>query len=167
MARFKGGTLDVLVSTPVVEVGIDVPNATVMMVDGAERFGLAQLHQYRGRVGRGEHPSFCIAVSDSHSPEVRQRLETLERTRDGFELAEEDLRLRGPGEFFGTRQSGVLDLKMARLSDVPLLELAREEAMGLFREDPMLEAAEHTLLREAVARFWAGAQEAPAQATEA
>jgi ATP-dependent DNA helicase RecG len=168
MDRFREGVLDILVSTAVVEVGIDVPNATVMMVEGADRFGLAQLHQYRGRVGRGPHPSSCLLLSDSPSPEAQQRLELVEKTQSGFELAEADLRLRGPGEFFGTRQSGALDLKMARLSDVGLLELARQEAMELFRQDPSLEAAGHAPLREAVARFWAGAEEAaPRPATEA
>ena len=154
MHRFRAGELDVLVSTPVVEVGIDIPNATVMMVEEADRFGLAQLHQFRGRVGRGEHPSYCILLSEAPSPEASERLQLVERTHDGFALAEEDLRLRGPGEFFGTRQSGVPDLRMARLSDLPLLELAREEATMLFREDPGLERPEHARLGEEVARAW-------------
>jgi len=154
MRRFRGGRLDILVSTPVVEVGIDVPNATVMLVEGADRFGLAQLHQFRGRVGRGEEQSYCLLLAENPSNEARQRLSLLERTQDGFDLAEEDLRLRGPGAFFGTRQSGLPDLKMARLSDTALLELAREEALKLFAADPWLEREEHHTLAEEVARLW-------------
>ena len=161
MTSFRDGDVDILVSTAVVEVGIDVPNATVMMVDGAERFGMSQLHQYRGRVGRGEHQSYCILLSDSRGVEARQRLEIVERTRDGFELAEEDLKLRGPGEFFGTRQSGVLDVKMAQLSDTRLLEQAREEASRLFENDADLQAPEHAALKAEMARFWRDAEEAP------
>jgi ATP-dependent DNA helicase RecG len=142
------------VATPVVEVGIDVPNATVMLIDGADRFGLAQLHQFRGRVGRGDQQSYCILVAQSPSPEGRERLSLLERTQDGFLLAEEDLSLRGPGEFFGIRQSGLPDLRMAKLSDMRLLELARSEAIRLFKEDPELSRPEHQLLAEEVARLW-------------
>jgi ATP-dependent DNA helicase RecG len=142
----------------VVEVGIDVPNATVMLVEGADRFGLAQLHQFRGRVGRGQHQSYCLLLAENPSLEARERLGIIERTQDGFALAEEDLRLRGPGEFFGTRQSGLPDLKMARLSDVELLELARSEAMCLFESDPGLEKLEHKLLAEEVARLWQGGE---------
>jgi ATP-dependent DNA helicase RecG len=143
-----------LVSTPVVEVGIDVPNATVMLVEGADRFGLSQLHQFRGRVGRGEHQSYCFLLAQIPSAEGRERLALLERTQDGFALAEEDLRMRGPGEFFGTRQSGLPDLRMARLSDVELLELARKEAILLFEQDPGLEHAQHGLLAQEVAHLW-------------
>ena len=164
MRRFQSGDLDVLVSTAVVEVGIDVPNATVMMIESAERFGLAQLHQFRGRVGRGEHQSYCMLISDSHSEEARERLRTMEEVHDGFRLAEEDLRLRGPGEFFGTRQSGLPDLRMARLSDTALLELARDQATEVFDEDPKLEATEHQALAEAVARSWAHRELAPGEA---
>jgi ATP-dependent DNA helicase RecG len=154
MRGFGEGTYDVLVSTAVVEVGIDVPNATVMLVDGADRFGLAQLHQFRGRVGRGKHESFCILVSESPSPEASERLGILERVYDGFELAEEDLRLRGAGEFFGTRQSGLPDLRMARISDAPLLEEARREAVSIFQDDPGLEAPEWRPLAAALERAW-------------
>ncbi len=154
MRRFREGELDILVATPVVEVGIDVPNATVMLIEGADRFGLAQLHQFRGRVGRGEQQSYCILVAESPSLEGRERLRTLEHTQDGFALAEEDLRLRGPGEFFGTRQSGLPDLKMAKLSDMRLLELARSEAIRLFKKDPGLSRPEHQLLKREVARLW-------------
>ena len=154
MRRFRERELDILVATPVVEVGIDVPNATVMLIEGADRFGLAQLHQFRGRVGRGEQQSYCILVADSPSQEGRERLSLLERTQDGFDLAEEDLRLRGPGEFFGTRQSGLPDLKMAKISDIELLEITRREAIRQFNEDPTLARPEHQLLKEEVARLW-------------
>jgi ATP-dependent DNA helicase RecG len=157
MRRFRQGKLDILVATPVVEVGIDVPNATVMLVEGAERFGLAQLHQFRGRVGRGEKPGYCLLLSESPSAEAQERLRTIERVRDGFLLAEEDLRLRGPGEFFGTRQSGLPDLRMARLSDLPLVEMAREKARALFSHHPALEP--YPLLQEELARRWKGAAE--------
>ncbi|HEX76860.1 MAG TPA: ATP-dependent DNA helicase RecG [Dehalococcoidia bacterium] len=154
MHRFRGGELDILVSTPVVEVGIDVPRATVMLVEGADRFGLSQLHQFRGRVGRGQERSYCLLVAETPSEEARQRLAFMQEIYDGFALAEKDLEMRGPGEFFGTRQSGLPDLRMARLSDVPLLELAREEALRLFEEDPTLELPQHRLLAQELTRLW-------------
>lgn len=156
MAQFRAGELDILVSTSVVEVGIDVPNATVMVVEGAERFGLAQLHQFRGRVGRGEHQSYCLLLAESPSANAQARLDVLEETQDGFRLAEEDLKLRGPGEFFGTRQSGLPDLKAAKLSDVEILETARAEALEIYRRDPDLSDPEHALLRKHVNDFWQG-----------
>jgi ATP-dependent DNA helicase RecG len=154
MRAFRDGELDILVSTAVVEVGIDVPNATVMMVEGADRFGLAQLHQFRGRVGRGEHQSYCLLLSENPSEEVQERLGLMETIHDGFRLAEEDLRLRGPGEYFGTRQTGMPDLKVARLSDIDIIEKARGEAARLLEADADLSAPEHALLRRQVERLW-------------
>ena len=153
MRGFRDGQLDILVSTAVVEVGIDVGNATVMMIEGADRFGLAQLHQFRGRVGRGEHKSYCLLLSDTPSEVARERLSALEQIHDGFQLAEVDLELRGPGDFFGTRQSGLPNLRMAQLSDRQLLSLAREEASRLMEQDPELAAPEHSQLAAQVARF--------------
>lgn len=154
MARFREGEYHVLVSTPVVEVGIDVPNATVMLVEGADRFGLAQLHQFRGRVGRGEHQSYCLLLAESPSFEGEQRLRVIETTNDGFLLAEEDLKMRGPGEFFGTRQSGLPDLKVAKIGDARVLEQARQAAQDLFERDPALAQPEHLALAERVQQFW-------------
>jgi len=154
MHRFRAGELDILVSTPVVEVGIDVPNATVMLVESADHFGLSQLHQFRGRVGRGSEQSYCMLLAENPSEIGRERLDIIEKTQDGFQLAEEDLRLRGPGEFFGTRQSGLPDLRMAKLSDVALLELARNEAIRLFEKDPSLKKPEHQPLAKELARVW-------------
>ena len=156
MRDFRDHRLDILVSTAVVEVGVDIPNATVMMVEGADRFGLAQLHQLRGRVGRSDIQSYCLLLSDSPSAEARERLQIVEKTQDGFALAEADLRLRGPGEFFGTRQSGLPDLKVAQLSDVPLIELARTEASRLLEGDADLVRPEHAPLKEEVARSGSG-----------
>jgi ATP-dependent DNA helicase RecG len=154
MAQFVQGELDILVSTAVVEVGIDVPNATVMLVEGANRFGLAQLHQFRGRVGRGEHASYCLLVSDSGSVLSGERLQAIESTQDGFKLAEVDLELRGPGEFFGTRQSGLPDLRMAKVTDMRLLEVARKEAKRLFEANPKLDHPKLRLLVQEVDKFW-------------
>jgi len=154
MEKFRTGELDILVSTTVIEVGIDIPNATIMLVESAERFGLSQLHQLRGRVGRGTAQSYCMLLAGNPTDVGRQRLDIIEKTQDGFELAEADLKLRGPGEFFGTRQSGMPDLRMARISDVALLELARNEAVRLFEIDPGLTRQEHRLLAAEVARVW-------------
>jgi ATP-dependent DNA helicase RecG len=150
MRAFGNHQFDILVATAVVEVGIDVPNATTIMIDGAERFGLAQLHQFRGRVGRGQHQSYCILVSDLENDITTQRLEAMEAIHDGFELAEIDLKLRGPGEFFGRRQSGTPDLKVAQLTDTRLLHTARQEAQKILTEDPQLQRPEHALLRKKV-----------------
>ena len=154
MHDFKDGKLDILVSTSVVEVGIDVSNATVMLVEAADRFGLAQLHQFRGRVGRGEHQSYCMLLSENPSEYGQERLKAIEEINDGFALAEKDLELRGPGEFFGTRQSGLPDLKMAKLSDTRLLETARREAKAIFQKDPGLINPEHRLLALEYRKIW-------------
>jgi ATP-dependent DNA helicase RecG len=154
MDAFRDHAIDILVATSVVEVGIDVPNATVMLIEGADRFGLAQLHQFRGRVGRGEHQSYCLLLADKSGATSDERLRVIESTQDGFRLAEEDLKLRGPGEFFGTRQSGLPDLKVARLSDVQILEEARQIAQEIFARDPELNQPEHQLLAQRVQAFW-------------
>ena len=153
MRQFRDGGLDILVSTPVVEVGIDVANATVMMIDGADRFGLAQLHQFRGRVGRGEHKSYCMLLSDGASETAKERLSALARIHNGFQLAEVDLELRGPGDFFGTRQSGLPSLRMAHITDRELLELARNEAAMLMEKDPELKLPCNASIAAQVARF--------------
>ncbi len=159
MESFRAGKLDILVSTPVIEVGIDIPNASVMLIESADRFGLSQLHQFRGRVGRGQEQSYCMLLTENPSEVARQRLDIIEKTQDGFKLAEEDLKMRGPGEFFGTRQSGLPDLRMAKISDVALLEKARNEAVKLFNADPRLEMKENRQLGREMARVWAGAAE--------
>jgi ATP-dependent DNA helicase RecG len=157
MAKFRSGEIQVLVATTVIEVGVDVPAATVMVVEGAERFGLAQLHQLRGRVGRGDRPSFCLLIGDPGSEEARMRLQAMERTQDGFEIAEEDLRLRGPGELLGVRQHGLPDFKVASLvRDLPLLEEARSLAASLVSRDPGLELPEHRLLRQTLLERYRG-----------
>ncbi len=153
MDRFRDGDLDILVSTPVVEVGVDIPNATVMMVEAAERFGLSALHQLRGRVGRGEAQGYCILMAGEVNDNARERLEAMEQETDGFRLAEADLRLRGPGELAGTRQSGLPDLRLADLHDVGLVTATRDEANAILARDPKLELEEHRLLADAVERL--------------
>lgn len=151
MKAFREGKIDLLVSTPVIEVGIDVANATVMVIEDADRFGLAQLHQLRGRVGRGEKQSYCILIATPRSEEGKRRLQIMTETNDGFRIAEEDLAIRGPGEFFGTRQHGLPDLKLANiLKDVKILEEAREDAMELVANDPHLRKPEHRLLAKEI-----------------
>jgi ATP-dependent DNA helicase RecG len=154
MRDFHSGETDILVATSVIEVGIDVPNSTIMIIEGADRFGLAQLHQFRGRVGRGEHQSYCLLLADEVSAEAEKRLSALEQTNDGFLLAEKDLELRGPGEFLGRRQSGLPELVLASLMDMEMLELAREEAQNLIQRDPDLKEAHHHTLRQQMDRFW-------------
>ncbi len=158
MMAFKKREIDILVSTTVVEVGIDIPNASVMMIEHAERFGLAQLHQLRGRVGRGRFTSFCyLAVSGRMTPEARRRLAVMEETTDGFRIAEEDLAIRGPGEFFGKRQSGMPDLKVGNiLRDARILEAARSEAFERVKMDPQLQAPENKGLVSALQTRYAG-----------
>jgi ATP-dependent DNA helicase RecG len=158
MAKFRDGEHQILVSTSVVEVGVDVPNATVMVIEGANRFGLAQLHQFRGRVGRGGGKSYCLLVADAEDAAENERLEVMSETSDGFVLAEHDLEQRGPGDFLGTRQSGYAVLKMAAITDVKLIEKARKFAQRVFEQDPDLEAPEHQLLAKSVRRFWRDAE---------
>jgi ATP-dependent DNA helicase RecG len=154
MAAFRDNATQILVSTSVVEVGVDVPNATVILIDGANRFGLSQLHQFRGRVGRGEHASYCLLVSDSPNPEPDVRLVAMEATQNGFLLAQKDLELRGPGDFLGTRQSGFSELRAAALSDILTIEKARREAQRVFAADPELAQPEHSGIRAMVDAFW-------------
>jgi ATP-dependent DNA helicase RecG len=149
MEQFRQGELDIMVATVVIEVGVDVPNACCMIIEDAERFGLAQLHQLRGRVGRGEDQSYCVLLGDPKNDEARQRLQAMVETCDGFRIAEVDLKLRGPGEFYGTRQSGVLRLRIANIvGDTEILELARREAFDLVDRDPELEEPDHHRLRD-------------------
>ena len=154
MREFRDGGLHMLVSTAVVEVGIDVRNATVMLVEGADRFGLAQLHQFRGRVRRSSEQAYCLLLSENPSEEAQERLHIMETTHDGFKLAEEDLRIRGPGEYFGTRQSGLPDLKVARLTDVAFIEQARAEAIRLLEADPEMEQPQHRALAARMEELW-------------
>ena len=157
MREFKDGAVDILVSTTVIEVGIDVPNASVMLIEHAERFGLSQLHQLRGRVGRGPWKSYCILLASSSSEDARRRIDALTATNDGFRIAEVDLELRGPGDFFGTRQSGLPDFRVADLlRDGAMLEEARREAFALVQTDPKLLAPEHRGLRASLLTRWRG-----------
>jgi ATP-dependent DNA helicase RecG len=155
MAKFRDKEYDILVSTTVVEVGVDVPNSTVMLIEGADRFGLAQLHQLRGRVGRGADQAYCLLIPTHEDATENERLQAMSQTNSGFELADLDLKTRGPGEFLGTRQAGFASsLKMASITDVPLIEKARAQAQALFERDPYLQQPEHALLAEAFERFW-------------
>ena len=154
MRQFHRGELSVMVSTSVVEVGIDVANAAVMLIEGANRFGLAQLHQFRGRVGRGPHRSYCLLIPERDEDTSNELLQAMESTNDGFRLAELDLEQRGPGDFLGTRQWGFAELRLARLSDIQLIEKARQAAHQISSADPHLILPEHAQLNKAVARFW-------------
>jgi ATP-dependent DNA helicase RecG len=157
MTEFRDGKLDVLVATTVIEVGIDVPNATVMVIDNAERFGLSQLHQLRGRVGRGSELSHCVLISDAAGEVAQARLRAMTGTNDGFEIAEMDLQLRGPGEFFGTRQHGLPEFKLADVTqEMELLQRAKDDALALLAADPKLARAEHKALRDALKKQFAG-----------
>ena len=156
MTAFAAGELDVLVSTTVIEVGVDVPNAALMVVENADRFGLSQLHQLRGRVGRGKHQSYCVLMTSTHSAESRERLRVLAKTADGFRIAEEDLKLRGPGDFFGQRQHGLPQLGIADLAaDMRVLKEAQQAAQALLEADPGLSRREHAPLLGRVRRLFA------------
>jgi ATP-dependent DNA helicase RecG len=158
MSSFCRGEIQILVSTSVVEVGVDVPNATVMLIEGANRFGLSQLHQFRGRVGRSQYQSYCILIPDTPDTVENERLIAMVETNDGFVLAQRDLEQRGPGEFLGTRQSGYSELRLANLADVHLIEKARHYAQSIFEIDPDLKASEHELLAQSLIRFWSHGQ---------
>jgi len=138
MRQFKNDEIDILVATSVIEVGVDVPNATIMMIEGADRFGLAQLYQFRGRVGRGEHQSYCFLLTDSTSESTAARLQAILKAKNGFELAEQDLKLRGPGQFFGSVQTGFPDAAMNALQDAELVKTSREAASAVLAADPSL-----------------------------
>lgn len=149
MKKFVEGEIDILVSTTVIEVGVNVPNASIMVIENAERFGLAQLHQLRGRVGRGQHQSYCILYNEGRTEVCRERMKIMQKTNDGFIISEKDLELRGPGEFFGTRQHGIPELKIANLySDIDILKKAQEAAIKLVGEDKGLESEENSRLKE-------------------
>lgn len=155
MSSFAAGELDVLVATTVIEVGVDVPNAALMIIENAERFGLSQLHQLRGRVGRGAHKSYCVMVSDAEGDEVKSRLKIMCKTNDGFKISEEDLRLRGPGDFFGSRQHGLPEMHVADLgADANVLKRAQDEAAAVLAADPELAQAEHRVLRERIEKLF-------------
>lgn len=146
MLQFRAGKIDILIATTVIEVGVDVSNASLMIIENAERFGLAQLHQLRGRVGRGRDQAYCILISNPPGEEAEKRLEIMTKSSDGFYIAEEDLKMRGPGEFFGTRQHGLDDLKVGSLTeDQALLEKARSEAIALVEIDNWREKYEDLL----------------------
>jgi len=148
MSNFKNRNIDVLVSTTVIEVGVNVPNATIMIVENAERFGLAQLHQLRGRVGRGNYQSYCILINNSKSEISKERMDIMEKTTDGFIISEKDLELRGPGEFFGTRQHGLPELKIANLfKHISVLKTVQKEIEKIIQEDPDLTLEQYPLIK--------------------
>ncbi len=155
MQRFKKGETDIMVATTVIEVGVDVPNASAMIIESVERFGLSQLHQLRGRVGRGSEQAYCILMSgDEISEDAKERIRTMVQTTDGFRIAEKDMELRGPGDMSGTQQSGIVELKCADLvQDQKIMEKARQEAARMLHEDPGLEKESHRVVREEVQRI--------------
>jgi ATP-dependent DNA helicase RecG len=159
MEQFRDQEVKILVSTSVVEVGVDIPNATIMMVESANRFGLAQLHQFRGRVGRGQDKAYCILIPETPDAAENKRLNAMVETQNGFVLAERDLEQRGPGDFLGTRQAGFKsELHLASLTDVHLIEKARNQAHQIFTQDPKLENPEHLPLAETLLHFWGEGQ---------
>jgi len=156
VTAFAAGETDVLVSTTVIEVGVDVPNAALMIIENAERFGLSQLHQLRGRVGRGKHQSYCVLLSDNKNPETRERMKVMTKTTDGFKISEEDLKARGPGDFFGKRQHGLPQLRVADLAgDMRVLKEAQMAAEELLQADPTLENVENKRVLDHIKRLFA------------
>jgi ATP-dependent DNA helicase RecG len=156
MSAFAGGEIQILVATTVIEVGVDVPNAALMIIENADRFGLSQLHQLRGRVGRGKHQSYCVLVTSTRNPDSMQRLKTLASTTDGFKISEEDLKARGPGDFFGSRQHGLPQLRLADLGgDMRLLQQAQDAANRLLAADPELTQTENRPVLERVRHMFA------------
>jgi len=151
MRSFVEGNIDILVSTTVIEVGVDVPNASVMVIENAERFGLAQLHQLRGRVGRGQHQSYCILYNEGKTGVSKERMNVMQKTTDGFVISEKDLELRGPGEFFGTRQHGLPELRIANLyKDIDILKMSQEAANETLRDDRLLTSGKNIMLRDSI-----------------
>ena len=151
MNEFKDGKIDILISTTVIEVGVNVPNASVMVIQNAERFGLAALHQLRGRVGRGEYQSYCILKYQGKSDNIRQRMQIMQQTNDGFLISEKDLELRGSGEFFGTKQHGIPEFKVANLfEDMEILKVAQNLAIKILQDDPNLENEKNLILKNAI-----------------
>ena len=151
MGKFKSGAIDILISTTVIEVGVDVPNSNIMVVENAERFGLAQLHQLRGRVGRGEYKSYCILKFEGKSDNIRKRMKVMTETNDGFIISEKDLELRGSGDFFGTMQHGLPEFKIANLfEDIEMLKKVQVVAYKILEADPKLEKEENKLLKELI-----------------
>jgi ATP-dependent DNA helicase RecG len=155
MSGFAGGEIDLLVSTTVIEVGVDVPNAVIMVIENAEMFGLSQLHQLRGRIGRGEDSSTCILISDAQNSEAMRRLKIMTQTSDGFKIADEDLKLRGPGDFFGSRQHGLPDLRIANmLDDTAILRQTNAAAAEIISSDPDLQMEENKGLNSAISALF-------------
>ena len=155
MEKYKNNEINILISTTVVEVGVDVPNATLMVIENAERFGLAQLHQLRGRVGRGQHKSYCILKYSGNSEVIKERMQIMQKSNDGFVISEKDLELRGPGDFFGTMQHGVPEFKVANLyTDIKIMKKAQEAVKELLAIDPLLEKEENSGIREKIDKLF-------------
>ena len=159
MSSFEKGETKLLISTTVIEVGINVPNAVIMLIENAERFGLAQLHQLRGRVGRGSEKSYCILINEGKNKIAKQRMNVMSKSSDGFVISEMDLKLRGPGEFFGTKQHGLPELKIGNLyKDMPILKEAQQAAEALLQKDKQLQLEIHQQLKQQVTALWKDAQ---------